>query len=769
MNFIRKKIKVQGQVQGIGFRPFVFRLAGKHKLTGFVFNYTEGVIIEIQGSQSNIDNFLDRLKNAHLENALIKIKSLETLDIESIEDEKDFEIKQSKSSGAISAEVTADIATCKDCLRELFDENDFRYRYPFINCTNCGPRYSIIKTIPYDRPNTTMSAFKMCDKCKQQYEDVADRRFHAQPVACPTCGPKIYLCDSNDKIIEDNCDKVIAKTVQFLKDGKIAAIKGLGGFHLACDAENEQTVKTLRSRKMRDAKPFAMMAEMENIKRFADVSEQAEKILRSIESPIVLLPKKQPNTIASSVAKGVSTFGFMLPYTPLHHLIFAEKKLNALVMTSGNISDEPLICKDDQAISKLGGIADIFLMHNREIYRQVDDSILHIIANEPALLRRSRGFVPQPINFKNPSSVDIFAAGSDLKNTFCLVKKNRFIVSEHIGDMEDSSVYKHWLSSIEHLKKLIDVNPKVVTCDIHPGYFSSQHARKLKADMTIEVQHHWAHIASVLAENDMNETVIGLVADGTGYGTDGAIWGCECLIASLDEFRRFAHLAYYPLPGGDLASKEAIRPLLGLMKKYNLSVPQSVLDEIEPDPKKRQTIELQIDKNINTVQTSSLGRLFDAVAALCGLGSYNQFEAQLPMALESIANIKIKENYPFELIDENGIISIGIKEMLESIIKERLSGVTPNVISSKFHNTIAEFLSELAKKASEKTGIKATAISGGVFCNRFLSERLIEMLQKNGFTVLFNRLLPANDGCVSLGQAAIAASVFAKTSAGKKP
>ncbi len=750
-NISRRKLTVQGQVQGIGFRPYVFRLAGKHKLTGFVFNYTEGVIIEIQGETDDILTFVDDLKNAHKENALIKINSLEVENIPSVSNENSFEIKQSKSDGSITAEITADIATCKDCLRELFDKSDFRYRYPFINCTNCGPRYSIIKTIPYDRPNTTMSSFKMCDKCRQQYENVTDRRFHAQPVACPDCGPKIYLCDSTGKIIEDDCDKVISKIVQFLKDGKIAAIKGLGGFHLACDAENDNAVKELRSRKMRDAKPFAMMAEIEKIKRFAIVSEHEEKILQSIESPILLLAKKEPNTIAPSVAKGVSALGFMLPYAPLHHLIFAEKKFNALVMTSGNISDEPLICKDNEAVAKLGTIADIFLMHNREIYRQVDDSIVQIIADKPAMLRRARGFVPQPINFKNPSSAAIFAAGSDLKNTFCFVKQNRFIVSEHIGDMEDSSVYKHWLSSIEHLKKLIDVDPKVVACDIHPRYFSSQYARKLKADVIVEVQHHWAHIASVLAENNVSEKVIGLVADGTGYGTDGAIWGCECLIASLDRFERFDHLPYYPLAGGDLASKETIRPLLGLMKKHNFAIPQNLLDEIEPDLKKRQTIELQIDKNVNTVQTSSLGRLFDAAAALCGLGSYNHFEAQLPMALQAIADTQNHQTYKPDVFS-----------LLVGIINDRMKGVEPKVISSKFHNTIKEFFLNFARNARMQTGINTVAISGGVFCNTFLSERLIEGLQKNDFHVLFNRLLPANDGCVSLGQAAIAAYVSAK-------
>ncbi len=752
----RKFLKLQGQVQGIGFRPFVFRLAEKLKLTGFVYNYTEGVIIEIQGDKNNLDSFIDNLKNSHKENPLIKISSIEITDITLINNEKSFEIKQSQSAGSILAEVTADIATCKDCLRELFDKNDFRYHYPFINCTNCGPRYSIIKNIPYDRPNTTMSPFIMCDKCKQQYEDISNRRFYAQPIACPVCGPKIYLCDNSGKIIENDSDKVIAKIVQFLKDGKIAAIKGLGGYHLACDAENRQAVQTLRSRKMRDAKPLAMMATIEKIKQFACVDELSEKLLQSIESPIVLLPKKEPNTIAPSVAQGVNTFGFMLPYTPLHHLIFKDGKINALVMTSGNIADEPLICKDDIALARLGKIADVFLIHNREIFRQVDDSVMHIVANAPALLRRSRGFVPQPIVSKNSASADIFAAGSDLKNTFCFVKNNRFIVSEHIGDMEDASVYKHWLNSIEHLKKLIDVNPKIVACDLHPNYFSSQHARKLKSDKLIEIQHHWAHIASVLAENDMTETVIGLVADGTGYGTDGAIWGCECLIASLEKFERFGHLSYYPLAGGDLASKEAIRPLLGLAKRYNIVVPEQILAKIEPDNTKRKIIEQQIEKNINTVQTSSLGRLFDAAAAIVGMGNYNHFEAQLPMALESQADKNENQSYGFNIVEKNNTFSVEIRELIEGMIKDRQTGIEQKVICAKFHNTIVEFFVKLAEQARLKTGITTVAISGGVFCNKFLSERLVAMLQKNGFTVLCNRLLPVNDGCISLGQAAIA-------------
>ena len=761
MEYKRKHIELSGQVQGIGFRPYVWRVANEFSLTGVVYNHSEGAAIEIQGEEKNVDEFIARLKQAGKSDLpLLKIISMEISDV-AAKTENTFEIAQSQNAGAARAEITPDMAVCEDCLRELFDKNDFRYRYPFINCTNCGPRYSIIKNVPYDRPSTTMSDFPMCSKCKAQYENPADRRFHAQPVACDICGPRIKLCDNKGAVIESDCDKAIAKTAQLLADGKIAAIKGLGGFHLACDAENEMAVKSLRSRKMRDAKPFAIMARgVDIIRRFASVDEISEKVFKSIQSPIVLLPKKMPNTIADSVAAGVNTFGVMLPYTPLHYLLFAENKFDYLIMTSGNVSDEPLICKDDEAFEKLADIADVFLIHNREIYRQVDDSIVHIVGNEPVPLRRSRGFVPQRFVLKEMDSRlrgnDIFAAGADLKNTFCLAKQNRFAVSEHIGDMADSSVYKHWISSVEHLKKLLDIEPEIFACDLHPNYFTSQYTKKIaKGKKLIEIQHHWAHIASVIAEHNIDEKVIGLVADGTGFGTDGAVWGCECLIASLTEFQRFGHLAYYPLAGGDLAAKQAIRPLLGLAAKYNLTIPQKILESIESGREKINIIKTQIEKNINVVQTSSLGRLFDAVAAVCGLGGRNNFEAALPMALEAVADKTINDYYSFGLT--NG--EIQIEKMLEEIFSDRTNGVNVGVISAKFHNTVAQFFLALAKAAREQADINIAAVSGGVFCNRFLLNRLLELLEENKFEVFYNRLVPSNDGGISLGQAAIANKV----------
>lgn len=756
----RKRILITGQVQGVGFRPTVYRLATQLNLAGFVYNDTKGVTIELQGEEAKITEFLNRLKGKGAP-PLAKISSCVTFALEPVAHEQEFTLKPSDAGETPTSRVTADMATCADCLRELFDEKDFRYRYPFINCTNCGPRYSIIRTIPYDRPNTTMSAFAMCEKCEGQYHDVADRRFHAQPVACPQCGPKIWLADNNGNTIQTGTDKVISQTAKLLREGKILAIKGIGGFHLAVDAFNNEAVGRLRQRKQREHKPFAMMADsIETIKRHAMAGKQAEEVLKSPESPIVLLPKKTGSTIAASIAEGVSTFGFMLPYAPLQHLFFAEG-LKVLVMTSANISDEPLICKNDEAIERLGNVADVFLMHDREIFRQVDDSIVHLIDEKPILLRRSRGYVPTPVLMNQTSPLDVFAAGPDLKNTFCFVKGNQLICSEHIGDLENAEVYHHYIKSIEHLRGLFEVRPKVIACDLHPSYFSSQYVRSLTDAKVIEVQHHWAHIASVIAEHGIDEPVIGLACDGAGYGTDGAIWGCETLIATLDGFERFGHLNYYPLAGADAAGKEPIRPLLGLLmqaygKEFDLKKLQWLLGKIEPDYAKQEIICEQIRKKINTVQTSSLGRVFDAVAAMLGLGRYNHFEAQLPTALESIADTDCDQRYDFEFVGQS---MLDLHPMIRQVVTDVRENKDRSIISAKFHNTVANALLATAKQAREITRHNIVAFSGGVFCNRFLTNRMIRLLKKDGFSVLYNHNFPANDGCISVGQAAIAVTM----------
>jgi hydrogenase maturation protein HypF len=740
----------------------VYKIASQLGLTGFVYNDTKGVTIELQGVKEKIAEFSVRLQGRD-KPPLAEIKFCKSADINTVDGEEKFIIKASESTGTALSQVTADMAVCKDCLAEMNDKKDFRYRYPFINCTNCGPRYSIVKTIPYDRCNTTMSVFKMCDKCDAQYTDVSDRRFHAQPVACPACGPKIWLTDAGGKTIETGTNKVITEAARLVLDGKIVAIKGVGGFHLAVDALNDKAVKKLRERKRRDHKPFAMMAaSIQKMKEYAIVSESAEKVLKSPQSPIVLLPKKNGSAIAVSVAEGVNTFGFMLCYAPLHHLLFADG-LKVLVMTSGNMSDEPLICKNEQALEKLGGVADAFLMHDREIYRQVDDSIVHFVDEQPVPLRRARGYAPGPILTKEICKEDIFADGADMKNTFCFVKQNQLICSEHIGELEDAEVHHHYIKSTKHLRKLFEVEPKVAVCDLHPGYLSNQYALSMPDVKIIQVQHHWAHIASVLAEHGQEGPVIGLVADGTGYGTDGAIWGCECLIASLDYFERFGYLAYYPLAGADKASKEAIRPLLGLLKKtygddFKLEKFRWLLDKIEPDTNKQQVILEQIEKQVNTVKTSSLGRVFDAVAAMIGVGTYNHFEAQLPMALEAVAENGIEENYDFELSEKaNEPLHLDLRKMIKQIISDINEGTASGAISAKFHNTLASALLAIAKEARASKKLDTVALSGGVFCNRYLANYLIKLLKKNDFCVLFNREFPSNDGGISLGQAAIAA------------
>ena len=764
----RQRIFITGCVQGVGFRPAVYRLARALGLSGFVFNETRGVTIELQGKEEKIAEFLARLQTAD-KPPLAQIKSSKAVDIAIIKAENEFTIKASDARGQALSQVTADMAACPDCLAEMNDKNDFRYRYPFINCTNCGPRYSLIKSIPYDRPNTTMSAFKMCAKCAAQYNDVTDRRFHAQPVACAACGPKIWLTDTKGKTIQAESDSSIAQTAHLLLAGKIVAIKGVGGFHLAVDALNNQAVERLRRRKKRDAKPFAMMVDLiEKIKKYALVSEPAEKVLKTPQSPIVLLPKKQSSSIAPAVARGVSTFGFMLCYAPLHYLLFAQN-INVLVMTSGNISDEPLICKNDEALQRLASVADAFLMHDREIYRSVDDSIVHFIDDEPVLLRRARGYVPTPIFIEKNCPQDIFAAGADLKNTFCFTKQNQIICSEHIGDLEDARNYHHYINSVEHLRGLFEAEPKVVVCDLHPGYLSTQFAvSKSNADslIVICVQHHWAHIASVLAEHGLAGPVIGLAADGTGYGTDAKIWGCECLLASLEGFHRFGHLAYYLLAGADIAAKEPIRPLLALLMKtyqddFVLENFRWLLETVEPDISKQNVILEQLEKQLNTIETSSLGRVFDAVAAMLSLGSCNHFEAQLPMALEAIITDGIDQRYDFELIrNADEPLQLDLSKMLKQIINDIQKDKPAGIISAKFHNCLAQALLEMAKAAKETEKLNTVALSGGVFCNRYLTNRLINLLKKNDFKVLSHRDVPSNDGGISLGQAAVAAALM---------
>jgi hydrogenase maturation protein HypF len=766
----RFSLRIEGQVQGVGFRPWIFRLVGRLPLTGFVRNDTAGVLIEVQGESDNLAAFIAALKEHQDAPPLARITRLDSRPIPILADERGFVIAESDAAGKAVAGVTPDTAVCAECRQEMGSPADFRSGYPFINCTNCGPRYTIIRSVPYDRPGTTMSPFMMCQRCADEYRSPANRRFHAQPVACPACGPHLQLLTPRGGLAVEGDEPAISRAAQLLAGGRILAIKGIGGFHLAVDACNEEAVQRLRSRKHREHKPFAMMARLEDIGRCAEISPLAESMLASPQAPIILLPQKAGGPLAASIAPGTKTFGFMLPYAPLHHLLFEKLReigtTSVLVMTSANLADQPLICRNDEALAKLSNIADFFLMHDRDIFRQLDDSVVHFINETPVPLRRARGYVPEPVYSQRSWAREILAAGSDLKNTFCLGSGNRFIVSEHIGDLEDADVYRHYRRSVQHLSGLFEFSPSMVVADLHPGYYSTQYAGSLENVELMQVQHHWAHIASVLAEHDIDGPVIGIAADGTGYGTDGAIWGCECLIASLSGFSRFAHLRYFPLPGGDKASRESVRPLIALLEQtygegFKLSEYRWLLDRIEPDQAKLSLILEQVRKGINTVSTSSLGRVFDAVAAAAGIGSYNNFEAQLPIALEAAAEARCEDAYGFDMVAGEPL-QIDMGRMLRSILDDIRADVPVGIVSARLHNTIAAAFADTACKAREVTGLDIVAISGGVFCNRLLAGRTIDLLNNAGFRVLYNVAVPANDGGLSLGQAAIGASLSRK-------
>jgi len=755
----RQRIFITGRVQGVGFRPTVCRLAQSLSLTGWIRNDTAGVVMELQGAAKAIETLLKRLQADDKP----RLANLTTCTLDSIPinpEETAFVIEASDSSGEPLVQVTPDTAVCDDCLAEMQDARDFRFAYSFINCTHCGPRYSIVKSVPYDRPNTTMQEFDLCETCLQQYDNPADRRFHAQPVACPTCGPVCWLADAQGQMQESDPVKSITQAAEALKQGQIVAIKGVGGFHLAVDACQEEAVTRLRKRKHRDHKPFALMASSVTvIKRYCEVDAQAEGVLTSAASPIVLLPKKEDSNLAPDVAQGVNTLGWMLCYAPLHWTLF-EHGPEVLVMTSGNVSNEPLICDNDLAVERLGEISDMFLMHNREIYRRVDDSIVHMIEQEPVLLRRSRGYMPAPVYLKQACNSAILATGSDLKNTFCFVKQNQLLCSEHIGDLADARVYRHFVQSIDHLKGLFGVDPAVVVCDLHPGYYSTQYAQQLKQMRVISVQHHWAHAASCMAEHHVKGPVIGLVADGTGYGTDGAVWGCECLIATLDSFERFGHLEYFPLPGGDRAAKEPWRSGLSLLVQAfgpDLEDLDGLLDQRIGDKEAWRVVRQQLARGLNCVNTSSLGRVFDAVAWLLGLGSINHFDAQLPMALESVVDVSLTGAYElgFDTLDE--VVLWDVVPVIRDLVSDIQAGCEVSEMAAKFHWAWIEGFVAMAEIAQIRTGLDTVVLSGGVFCNRVLLTRTIKALKQRDFNVLWNQDFPANDGGIALGQAAIAA------------
>jgi len=829
----RVRVNINGIVQGVGFRPLVYRYAKRGNLAGWVSNTSEGVVIEVEGNSEKVDDFLKSLKSFPPPQA--KITRLSTSLIPP-QNDKQFEILPSIVYSQVKTQISPDIATCPECLEELSSPGDRRYLYPFLNCTNCGPRFTIIKDIPYDRNKTTMEKFMMCSQCQEEYQDPLNRRFHAQPNACPECGPQVTLVQSDEVVASEvsrlslrakrsNLEiatssalggllamtpnpktqssgvRAIKETVKLLKKGKIVAIKGLGGFHLACDALNEEAVRNLRQRKYRENKPFALMArDLEIAKKFCQVSPEEEELLLSVKRPVVLLKKKTQivadsrrrlSQIVEQVAPNNKYLGFMLPYTPLHYLLFYElrttnyESLSVLVMTSGNICEEPIAYENEEAVSRLSTIADYFLFHNRDIYTRCDDSVTRIFLpmKREMLIRRSRGYAPSPLTvpliFKN----EILACGAHLKNTFCLAKGNEVFISHHIGDLENLETLVALEKSVKHFKKLFAIEPAIIAHDLHPEYLSTKYAQNLltlnSQLSTIPVQHHHAHIVSCLADNGVdNHKVIGVAFDGTGYGEDGNIWGGEFLIADYADFERKAHLKYLPLPGAEQAIKEPWRMAATyLYETYGEGFLRLNLDFTSRLNKSRWAVlEKMIKRRINSPLTSSMGRLFDAVSSLLGLRDEITYEGQaameLEMAIKSVQSSKFKvKSYKYGIEQEKKFFIIKPKEIIMGIVEDLKHSVPVGAISFKFHNTIVEMIVETCMKIRSdfnqnyklrtmNSELNEVALSGGVFQNIFLLDRTFNRLIKEGFKVYLHRQVPTNDGGISLGQAVIANAKF---------
>ncbi|MFO7665502.1 MAG: carbamoyltransferase HypF [Desulfobacterales bacterium] len=751
--YTARRIEVEGIVQGVGFRPFIYQLANRHNLKGEVLNTSSGVSIHVEGVNDNIESFcLDLSEKGP---PLARVTSISNHP-DKLKNFADFSIIKSRQDASRSVLISPDVSICDDCLKELFDAKDRRFKYPFINCTNCGPRYTIIDDIPYDRPNTSMKHFKMCDRCQAEYDDPGNRRFHAQPNACHDCGPFLTLYDNNRKIID--CKNPVEVAAELLKHGHIVAIKGLGGFHLAADAKNDKAVCTLRKRKLREEKPFAIMSlDIERIKRFAFVEPGEEILLLSYRRPIVLLKKKEPNPLSPEISPQNKYFGTMLPYTPLHYLLMRHD-FTALVMTSGNRSEEPISIDNEDAFGRFSDIADFYLTHNRDIYLRSDDSIIKRTAGATRFIRRSRGYIPEPV-FLNRNIKPVLACGAELKNTVCITKDDKAFVSQHIGDLENLSTLDFFELTIRHMKRILDVDPEIVACDLHPDYLSTKYALSQKNVKVVRVQHHHAHIAGCMAENMIDGPVIGLSFDGTGYGEDGRIWGGEILIAEKSRFTRAAHISYIPMPGSAAAIKEPWRMAASYLydafgeEIWGLDIP--VLKETGRD-KIRFIIDM-ISKKINSPETSSLGRLFDGVSTIIGIRNRVCFEGQAAMELEMLSDENTAEIYDYDWVQDDNVYKILTVPIIKGIVDDVHNEVHPSVIGGKFHGTLIRLFTELCNIIKKDTDIERVALSGGVFQNSILLSGMINALEESGFKVYTHKLVPANDGGISLGQAIIAA------------
>jgi len=766
-------ISVRGIVQGVGFRPFVYGLAIKYNLKGWVYNTSEDVKIEVEGEAEAVGQFERELKTeapplAHIENV--------TIEYHPPRGYKNFEIRQSQAQEGKYQLISPDVATCQACLGELLNPEDRRYRYPFTNCTNCGPRFTIIEDMPYDRPKTTMRYFQMCPQCQAEYDNPLDRRFHAQPNACPKCGPQVELVDNRgNRVTESN---PIAVASQLLNEGKIIAIKGLGGFLLACDATNDTAVKTLRQRKKRSSKPFAIMVtDIDEAKRHCYVSPEEEELLTSPQSLIVLVRWREDSSVSREVAPNLRFLGIMLPYTPLHHILLRDTGL-PLVMTSGNLSEEPIARDNDEALRRLFDIADYFLIHNRDIYSRYDDSVAVVERGTSQLIRRARSYAPYPIRLSFGAK-QVLGCGAEEKNTFCLTKDNYAFLSQHIGDMENMETLEHFDSTISLYKRLFHIEPEIIAHDLHPDYLATKYAQELGESgmKLIPVQHHHAHIASCLADNGLESPVIGVAFDGTGMGADGNIWGGEFLVADYRHYKRAGHLEYLPLPGGAAAIKRPRRTAIGyiltLLGENALNHDLPVMREA--DDMEIEVIKRQIERKINSPLTSSIGRLFDAISALLGIRGEIDYEGQAAVELEMVALSSViarpgpseareldeaisgnNESYPYRIVEDEGIRIVHLRDLLSAVIEDLRQGISKGRISVKFHNTVARMINEMCHLIADETGVSQVALSGGVFQNRLLLRKTVSLLESSGFQVFTHRQVPCNDGGIYLGQAIIA-------------
>ncbi len=744
-------LKIEGVVQGVGYRPYVYNQALIFCIKGFVSNQGSALVVDFEGEGNNIKGFLKKIIKEPPN--LAKIEKIKLISGKIMEYE-DFNIIKSSLGENETKFVSADVATCPECLREILDPLNHRYRYAFTNCTSCGPRYSIIKELPYDRINTSMESFEMCPTCEKEYTNSNNRRFHAQPNCCPKCGPSLRLLNSKGEDLLSN--DPIRDTIHFIKQGKIVAVKGLGGFHLACEAGNKEAIEILRIRKCRPHKPFAIMAkDIYAAQKLAYISKEEELILLSNKSPIVILNKKEPNILPDIVAPNTKKIGIIIPYTPLHHLLFTDD-ITFLVMTSGNVSGGPIQYENDKAIDCLRNIADYFLIHNRDIHVPVEDSVVKVVDNKEVVIRRARGYTPYTINMQVDN--EIIAFGAEQKNTFCLSKNGYGYMSQYLGDLKDFDAYITYEKAMNNLKELLGVNPNILAFDLQSRFPCLQYP-KYQLNRKVAVQHHHAHMASCMVEHNLFNTVIGVIFDGTGLGTDGNIWGGEFIVGTRKNFERIGHLKYVTLQGGEQAIKEPWRIALSYlhMMNYNVNLFLEGIDEEEIN-----TVIQALNKNINCFQTSSIGRFFDCVSSLLNLCHKITYDGQAAIELENILNPSIKGRYEYLIIDKGDMYEIDYINILLGILKDIERKINISVISSKFHNTIGSATVELVCKISKRYKIKQVVLSGGVFQNDYLLLYVSKELRERGFTVYYNQQIPINDSGISVGQLVIADSIEGK-------